>query len=102
MRFSAYLSVLATSTYLATASNTLGHATNDSVALAETFSAADIYAQAPPETDSGYPATKPAKAPPAANHVATKGMEAAAETAQQVIDKAVKGAYGDIQKSAQE
>ena len=74
MRFSAYLSVLATSMSLATASDTLGHTTNDSAALAETFSAADSDAQPVKGGTDNVTASKTS----AANQVASKGLGEAA------------------------
>ena len=81
MRFSAYLSVLATSMSLATASDTLGHTTNDSAALAETFSAADIHASMKDGTKgkaSASTSTASASKTTAANQVASKGDGASA------------------------
>ena len=85
MRFSAYLSVLATSMCLATASDTLGHTTNNSAALAETFSAADIHASMKDGTkgkasaSTSTPSASPsASKTTAANQVASKGDGASA------------------------
>ena len=71
MRFSAYLSVIATSMCLVTASDTLGHTTNNSVpvALAETFSAANIHVHSNPIGKDDK--SKPSTATTVANQLAT-------------------------------